>query len=118
MSHKVSAILLDVAQEYLELGEDTEDKRQLLTGAVSAWNIACLPSGRRRSALRRFMREYMKMNRTQTAQDYHGVEENVRLLMARKCELYPDVSVQIIGARLEEKKGQMYVEVATVRNEK
>ena len=115
MSKKVSGMLLGVAWEYLDLGQDIEDKQQLLFGAVSAWNIACMPPGQRIAALREFMQEYERMNQAQSAQDFRDVEENMRLLMERKRELYPDVRVQIIGARVEDREGQLYVEVATVR---
>jgi len=49
---KVSKMLLDVASEYIAMGEDIEDKQQYLNGAVSAWNIACLRGNARETALK------------------------------------------------------------------
>jgi hypothetical protein len=49
---KVSKMLLDVASEYIALGEDIEDKQQFLNGAVSAWNIACLSGEDRKTAFK------------------------------------------------------------------
>lgn len=118
MAMKVSAMLLDIAGEYIRLGEDTEHRRQLLSGAVSAWNMACLAPKQSRAALKMFMSEYKEMNPSQTQRDYQNVEEDMRLLMKRKREIYPDEVVQIIGARLEESDGQMYVETMTVRIQK
>ena len=39
---KISEMVANFAKEYIVLGEDIEHKQQLLNGAVSAWNIACL----------------------------------------------------------------------------
>ena len=77
MRRKTSAMLLDVAADYVAHGEGTGHKRQLLNGAVSAWNIACLPAARRNSAFRKFIREYRRMNSAQTRQDYCDVEEDM-----------------------------------------
>jgi hypothetical protein len=92
-----------------------EHKQQLLAGAVSAWNIASLPPRRRRAGLRKFMREYKRMNPEETEQDYRDVEDDMRQLIKKKSELYPDVSRQIIGARVEDRGGRMYVEAASIR---
>jgi hypothetical protein len=38
-NNKVSAMVLDFAREYIAVGEDLEEKQELLNGAVSAWNM-------------------------------------------------------------------------------
>ena len=45
-------MLLDVAGDYIAMGEDLEDKQQYLNSAVSAWNIACLDLASRKKALK------------------------------------------------------------------
>ena len=55
-------MLMDVARDYIAMGEDLEEKRQLLNGAASAWNIACLDRKERERAKKRYMRKYNKMN--------------------------------------------------------
>ena len=55
MKAKISEMLPAVSTDYIALGRDLEHKRQLLFGAVSAWNIACLPPQRREAALKDFM---------------------------------------------------------------
>lgn len=108
-------MLLDDAGDYVALGEDTEHKRQLLAGAVSAWNIASLPPGQRRAALGKFMREYKRIDAAKTQQDHRDVEDDMRLPIKKRRALYQAVATQIVGARLEEGRGQMHVETATLR---
>ena len=55
-------MLLDVASEFLAMGEDILDKQQLLNAAVSAWNIACLKGDKRQQAIKNFLKDYMKLN--------------------------------------------------------
>ena len=52
---KVSEMLMDVAREYIALGEDIEEKQQLLNGAASAWNIACLAKKERERSMKKYM---------------------------------------------------------------
>ncbi len=114
---KVSAMVLDFAKEYIAMGEDLEDKQQLLTGAASAWNIACLDEIERDFSIKRYMKEYEKINSTFSNQDLQDVEENLRLLIPQKEKLYPDVKVQIAGAYIEVKGGKDHVYVMSVREE-
>jgi hypothetical protein len=115
MKPKLSEMLLKVAEGYIALGEDVEDRRQLLYGAVSAWNIACLSPSSSDRALKKFMTGYRKMNPTQTLQDFVDVEQDMRELIRRKCLMFPDVNAQIVNANLEEIGGKMHVTVASVQ---
>ena len=114
MKAKISEMLLAVSMDYIALGQDLEHKRQLLFGAVSAWNIACLPPHRREPALREFMIAYRKANPAQAQRDYADVEEDMRQLIRRKSARYPHVSLQIINADLQEEAGELKVTVASV----
>ena len=115
MKAKISEMLLAVSRNYIALGEDLEHKRQLLFGAVSAWNIACLPEHQRERALKKFMTAYRDANPTQTPQDYADVEEDMRQLIERKSATYPEVCSQIINADLREEGGEFRVTVASAR---
>ena len=59
---KVSEMLMDVARDYVVLGEDVEEKQQLLNGAASAWNIACLEREEREWSIKKNMCKYKKIN--------------------------------------------------------
>jgi len=58
---KVSKMLLNIASEYIAMGEDIEDKQQYLNGAVSAWNIACLRGKDREAAIKKYRKQYRKI---------------------------------------------------------
>ncbi len=114
---KVSEMLLDVAGEFLAMGEDIDDKQQLLNAAVSAWNIACLKGDRRQQAIKTFIKDYRKLNPTFTKADYNDEEENIQLLIGQKDKLYSDVNIQIVNAVIEEIDGKNHVTVASAKME-
>jgi hypothetical protein len=115
MKRKISELLLEVSREYIALGEDDEHKRHLLNGAVSAWNIACLPVSERTRALQTFMTAYKNMNPTQTQEDYADVEWDMNKLIENKCLLFPDVKSQIVNATLSQVEGKLHVTVVSAR---
>jgi len=115
MKRKISEMLLAVAGDYISLGEDEEHKRQLLFGAASAWNVACLAASERERALQAFMTAYRNANPTQTPEDYADVEGDMRKLIQKKCQMFQDVNAQILNATLNEDDGKMHVTVASVR---
>ena len=107
-------MVLDFASDYISLGEDIEEKQQLLNSAVSAWNIACLDEKARKRSIKKYMAEYRKLNPTQSKRDFRDVEEDLRLLIQQKEKLYPDVRIQIVGADIQEINGKNYATVATL----
>ena len=46
--------------------------------------------------LRRFMREYKKMNPRQSKQDFDDIAQDMRTLIEKKTSLFPGVDVQIL----------------------
>lgn len=110
---KVSEMLLDVAGDFLAMGENITQKQELLNAAASAWNIACLKGDKRQQAIKKFMKEYKKLNPTFTKDDFKDEEENLRLLIRQKDKLYPDVNIQIINAIIHERDGQNHITVAS-----
>ena len=78
------------------------------------WNIACLDPAKREKELKTYRRSCRRLNPSHTARDSADIMENMRLLIDRKEELYPDVRIQIAGAMIEEQDGQYHVTVASV----
>jgi hypothetical protein len=111
---KVSEMVLDFAGDYIAMGEDIEEKQELLNGAVSAWNIACLDEKARKRAIKRYMAEYRKLNPAQSKQDFRDVEEDLRLLIEQKEKLYPEVRIQIVDAHIQEIDGRVHVNVMSM----
>jgi len=111
---KISAMVLKVAEGYIDLGETTEERENYLRSACSAWNIACLPTLKRESAIERYVEEYKKINKAD-ATDCKALEENLRLLIKQKERLYPDVNVQIVDSRIDNINGRNHVIVVSAR---
>jgi len=112
---KVSEMLLDVAGEYIAMGDDQADKQEYLNGAVSAWNIACLESKKQKKVLREYRENYRQLNPSHTNHDCDDALENIRLLIKRKNELYPEAHIQIAYAKIVTKGNKDHVTVASVR---
>ena len=111
---KVSEMLMNVARAFVAMGEDLEEKQQLLNGAVSAWNIACLEKKERSRAIKKYLRKYKKMNPHQTKEDYRDTAEDLKLLIEEKDRLYPDVDVQIVNAEVQEIGEKLHVTVMSI----
>jgi hypothetical protein len=112
---KVSKMLLDVASEYIAMGEDIEDKQQYLNGAVSAWNIACLRGKAREAAIKKYRKQYRQMNPSHTKPDINEALDNIQLLIDQKDKFYSDVSIQITHATIETINNKDHVTVASVK---
>ncbi|MGB7566540.1 MAG: hypothetical protein WBM07_01660 [Chitinivibrionales bacterium] len=114
---KISEMLINVAGDYIAMGEDIADKQELLNAAVSAWNIACLKGDKRQEAINKFMKEYKKLNPGFSKNDFRDEEENIRLLIKQKEKLYPEENVQIVNAVIQEISGKSHISVASARME-
>ena len=114
---KVSEMLLNVAGDFIAMGDNIAEKQELLNASVSAWNIACLKDDKRQQAINKFMKEYKKLNPTFTKDDFKDEEENLRLLIRQKDELYPDINIQIVNAIIQEVDGKNHITVASAKME-
>ena len=93
-------MLLDVASEFIAMGEDIEDKQQYLNGAVSAWNIACLRGKERDAAIQRYRKQYRKMNPSLNKREINEDLENIQLLIDRKDKLLKFRTPETVRDRL------------------
>jgi len=110
----MSAMVLKVAEGYINLGETTEERENYLRSACSAWNIACLPPLKREPAIKQYVEQYQKINKADEA-DCRALEEDLRLLIKQKDKLYPDVKIQIVGSGIENINGRDHVTVASAQ---
>ena len=106
------------AGDFINMGDDIEERQQYLRCAASAWNIACLEKRKREREIKRYMKKYRKLNPTHDKQDCRDTEENLRLLIKQKQKLYPDVRVQVMGATIEAAgRGKDRITVVSAREE-
>lgn len=111
---KISAMVLKVAEGYIDLGETTEERENYLRSACSAWNIACSPPPERDPAIKQYIEQYQKINKADEA-DCRALEEDLRLLIKQKDKLYPNVKAQIVSSRIESINGKDHETVASVK---
>jgi len=67
-NQKISAMVLKVAEGYIDMGETREEKENYLRSACSAWNIACLPPFKRESSIKQYIEQYRKINQADAAE--------------------------------------------------
>ncbi len=113
-NQKVSAMVLKVAEGYIDMGETREERENYLRSACSAWNIACLPRLKRESSIKEYIDQYRKINKADPA-ECKALEEDLRLLIKQKDRLYPDVDVQIVNSRIHNIDGREHAIVVTAR---
>lgn len=114
---KVSAMILKVAEGYIDMGETVEEKENYLRSACSAWNIGCMTGKKRENDLKHYIKTYKKINKADK-EDCKSLEEDLRKLIKRKDELYPDVNnIQVVDSKIERKNGQDHVMVASMKIE-
>ena len=111
---KISAMVLKVAEGYIDMGETRQERENYLRSACSAWNIACLPPLKRESAIKQYVERCREINHSDEA-DYKTLEENLRLLIRQKDRLYPEVNVQIVDSKIDSIGGQEQAIVVTAR---
>ena len=96
---KMSELVSEYASDYINMGEDTEERQNYLNGACTAWNIAILDEDHREGALRGAIDAYKKMN--PGTDDVENFEHDLRILIQKKLETFPDIKKVLIDAMIE-----------------
>ncbi len=96
---KMSELIGEFASDYINMGESMEERQSYLNGACSAWNIAVLPEHLREEALSRNIAEYKRMN--PGVDDADDLADDLRKLIQKKLQMFPDVKKVIIEASIE-----------------
>ena len=96
---RMSELISEYASDYINMGENTEERQNYLNGACTAWNIANLDGTRREEALRRVIEGYKRIN--PGTNDVENFEHDLRILIQKKLEMFPDVKKAIINAVIE-----------------
>ena len=112
---KMSELIGEFASDYINMGESTEERQSYLNGACSAWNIAVLPEHLREEALRRNIEEYKRIN--PGIDDADNLAYDLRKLVQKKLEMFPNVKKVIVGASIEPINDTKYrINVASTDN--
>ena len=111
---KMSAMIIEYASDYIELGNTLVEKQSYLNAACSAWNIALLKKGERQKALDNFLEQYKKINPDADDTDMYNARHDIGLLIEEKIRLYPNEKRTIAGAEITNDKGNERIVVASI----
>jgi len=95
----MSELISEYASDYINMGENTEERQSYLNGACTAWNIANLDEKHREEAIRRVIAGYKRSN--PGTDDAENVEHDLRKLIQKKLEIFPDIKKAIVDAMVE-----------------
>ena len=96
---KMSELISEYASDYINMGEDTEERQSYLNGACTAWNIANLDQKDREGAIQKTIEGFKRIN--PGADDVEDFEQNLRKLVQKKLEMFPDIKKIIVDANIE-----------------
>lgn len=96
---RMSELIAEYASDYINMGENTEERQSLLNSACSAWNVAALPEHLRQEALRHNIEEYKRLN--PGIDDADNFIHDMQLLIQKKLQMFPKVNKVIVDAFIE-----------------
>lgn len=96
---RMSELIVEYASDYINMGENTEERQSLLNSACSAWNVAVLPEHLRQEALRHNIEEYKRLN--PGIDDADNFIHDMQLLIQKKLQMFPKVNKVIVDAFIE-----------------
>ena len=105
----------DIADGYLQMGDNQESIQELLDDACLAWNLACLNNENRCKELKRLRSALTRQNKDWNSLDVDNHIENIELLIKRKKEKYPNENRQILKGEIQLIGTEMHIAIATVK---
>lgn len=96
---RMSELIVEYASDFINMGENTEERQSLLNSACSAWNVAVLPEHLRQEALRHNIEEYKRLN--PGSDDADNLIHDMQLLVQKKLQMFPKVNKVIVNAFIE-----------------
>lgn len=111
---KISELIMNYAGDFILDGEDEFEKQQRLNTAVSAWNFACFDESEQNNFMKKYLKECKRLNPGYNKKDLQEIKIDLKRLIKLKIKKYPEIRVQVFNAQLVEKKGKVYVTVASV----
>jgi len=106
-------MISEVAIGFLGVGDTIGERQNRLNAACTAWNMACGSPEVRQRQLKQYRQGYLQHNPGTSPGDLANIVKDMKLLIDRKLELYPDDRRQVVDAKVV-KAGKKYrIEVAS-----
>jgi hypothetical protein len=108
----MSEIISEYAGEFLSGGADLNEKQNHLNCACTAWNIALCPKKEIEQKINEVVSYYGKNN--PGVNDSSNYRHNLKQLIERKIELYPDVRKTVVEAIIKEHNRNFQIMIASM----
>lgn len=96
---KISAMIAEMARDFIACGATFDDRQNRLTAACAAWNMACASPELRLRYLEQYL-EALQHNNPMMAAAMEDVRKDIDMLIERKQKLFPHVRRPILDAHL------------------
>ena len=108
---KMSEVLLDFAQPYLDLAHDDEAKRKAIGLAALSWNVALMPPEKHEAEIEKIVGDF-----PEAAEDMRAV---MREMIQRKLILFPALNRTVLSYEVADLGGgQMHLSVMSTPSQR
>ncbi len=111
---KMSEMILDIASDYIALGQSLDEKQNYLNGACTAWNIATLPVEMRPLALSQHLNQCQIMSNGKG--NIEDLRHDLLVLIENKLRLYPTINKKILNASISHENGQEKITIISTNS--
>jgi len=107
----MSAIILDLASEWINIGETVQRREYYLDFVTKAWNIACQPPDQRENQISLLLSLFKQAGASKKG--VQSLEENTRHLISEKDKRYPTINKLIAYGQIQTVNGKESVYIAS-----
>ena len=107
----MSAIILDLASEWINIGKTLQEREYYLDFVTKAWNIGCLPLDQREVEIQTILSLFKRTGANK--KDIQSLEENMRHFISEKDKRYPTINKLIAYGQIQVNNGQESVYIAS-----
>ena len=110
---KMSEMISEMAVGFLGVGDTLGEQQNRLNAACTAWNMACESPEVRERQLEQYTQGYLQHNPGTSPSDMFNIVKDMKSLIERKLELFPDDKRQVVDARVIRVGSEYRIEVTS-----
>jgi len=110
---KMSEMIVEMGAGFVGVGETLEERQNRLNAACTAWNIACGSPEDRDRQIKQYAESYLRFNPATSPSDLANILKDMKILIERKLQLFPDDHRQIVNARVVKVGTNFRIEIAS-----
>lgn len=113
---KMSEVIMEFAEPYLERATTMEDQKKALTMAIAMWNLSMLPKGKRAEEIEKLLGK-LGGPEADPREDAES-KKLIQFFMDRKEKLFPDIERLILNYDMVETPQGVHLNVVSTVSEK